>query len=288
MEKMHKKENMVIHLEEEDKDFRAVYPRMSIPWTKSKGELWESFEKEVDHKMHQSKVRRLFFVSIAASMLLLIGLGITAMLKTTSVETLMGEHHTLSLPDGSMVTLNAESKITFKPWYWAIFREVNLDGEAYFEVKKGRKFEVKSNQGTVRVLGTSFVVYNREKAYEVTCITGKVRVNVKGEMPEILSPQQKLIARDDRVEILKDADKIKELSWLHNSFAFQAVPLYEVLREISRQYNVQIDYQGDFQKSYTGVFPKATIEEVLSIVCKPFGYQYVSVSENKFKVTQQP
>jgi transmembrane sensor len=90
---------------------------------------------------------------------------------------------------------------------------------------------------------------------------------------------------DDHVEILRNIDPVKELSWINNSFAFNAVPLRDVFKEIERQYNVRIEYHGDFRKSYSGVFPKSSIENVLNTVCRPFGYTYQTIKENEFIIT---
>ena len=79
-----------------------------------------------------------------------------------------GSHLAVTLPDGSKVNLNADSRLTYKPYQWIISRNVELEGEAFFEVKQGKRFSVKSNQNKVNVLGTSFNIFSRPGNYRVT------------------------------------------------------------------------------------------------------------------------
>jgi transmembrane sensor len=276
---------IVYYHEDDDKELQVVYPGIKIPWNKSKENYWDAIEKKIDIVSGKRRVLRIVSISAAASVLLFISIFTYTKSSTSTVKTAYGLHQTISLPDGSEVILNAGSEITFRKWKWAENREVNLKGEAFFTVEKGDKFLVKTKKGTISVLGTSFNVYDRDNVLIVACITGKVRVNAENENEVILNPNQKFNLNDDHVEILKNIDPVKELSWINNSFAFDAVPLCDVFKEIERQYNVKIEYHGDFRKSYSGVFPKSSIENVLNIVCRPFGYKYQTIKENEFIIT---
>ncbi len=272
-------------LEDEDKQLQAIYPGLKIPWEKSKDSYWNNLERKIDKPTENRRFVRIISFSAAASILLIFSIFSIMKFSTTTVQTVYGAHQKVQLPDGSEVDLNAGSKISYHKFSWAKKREVCLNGEAFFNVKKGNKFSVKTTRGIVTVLGTSFNVYDRDDLYMVACITGRVRVNASNEEEVILSPNQKFNRHDDQVEILKNIDPVKELSWINNSFAFNAVPLSYVFKEIERQYNVKIEYRGNIQKSYSGVFPKSSIENVLDIVCRPFGYKYQTVKENEFLIT---
>ncbi|MEM9931461.1 MAG: FecR domain-containing protein, partial [Bacteroidota bacterium] len=101
----------------------------------------------------------------------------------------VGEKLEEELPDGSVVYANAVTTLSYSPQEWSSARDVQLKGEAFFEVEKGSNFTVNTPQGTVEVLGTSFNVLAREDIFEVICYTGKVRVTA-GERTAELSPGQ--------------------------------------------------------------------------------------------------
>ena len=85
----------------------------------------------------------------------------------TIVQTLASQNETFELPDASTVTLNATSTIKFDEDKWSDKRELSLKGEAYFKVAKGSKFDVKTSNGIVSVLGTQFTVKQRDNFFEV-------------------------------------------------------------------------------------------------------------------------
>ena len=90
-----------------------------------------------------------------------------------------GTQNTFLLPDNSEIVLNSASEIQYKKWNWDNNRALKLQGEAYFKVAKGKKFEVVTNLGKVAVLGTQFNVKARENRFDVTCFEGRVKVNYK-------------------------------------------------------------------------------------------------------------
>ena len=102
----------------------------------------------------------------AASIVVIFSVSILIGTHTKTVSTLAMQHKIIELPDGSKMTLNAQSNATYKPYLWMINRQVKLNGEAFFEVQKGENFEVLSGLGSTEVLGTSFNIYSRENSYE--------------------------------------------------------------------------------------------------------------------------
>ena len=93
----------------------------------------------------------------AAAAVLVIGISLIFFLKRpnyVTVETLAGQTKTIALPDSSIVVINASSSLRYNRDDFAGNRILDLDGEAFFEVRKGVNFEVVTNQGTVKVLGT--------------------------------------------------------------------------------------------------------------------------------------
>ena len=109
----------------------------------------------------------------------------------TTLDVPRGKHMVHQLPDASEVEINAESSLAYSVKGWDQDRLVSLDGEAYFRVKKGKKFTVKTSLGEVEVLGTSFNVYNRGEDFRVSCLTGSVQVSSRrGDLHKVLLPGQ--------------------------------------------------------------------------------------------------
>lgn len=197
-----------------------------------------------------------------------------------------GERLTEVLPDGSEVSLNAGSSLSYVRWGWRQNRAVTLDGEAFFKVQKGSRFTVESEQGTTEVLGTSFNIYARRAAYIVICETGKVLVT-HGEQDSVyLKPQEKAILVDQKLQ--KQEKQPQELAWLEASFYFNAMPLQEVLEAIQRHYAISIKITPDLVKryQYTGYF-KQTQEplETLQIITISLGLTVKKVAPREYVIT---
>jgi len=178
--------------------------------------------------------------------------------------------------------------MAFKPLWWWYSRKLNFEGEGFFEVEKGKKFEVVSNVGRTEVLGTSFNIYSRDREYKVNCITGKVKVTSFTLDEVVLSPEyQAKVDSEGNIEVWKEFKAGLSHSWVSNMFNFTARPLVQVLNEIGRQYNVTVTSKAGLEYSYTGYFSKVrSVEEVLTLVCKPFGLTFVRISEKEYEIFQ--
>src|SRR6056300_45417 len=141
------------------------------------------------------------------------------------VQTFANERQTLNLPDKSLVRLNEVSQISYNESTWSTNRTLTLEGEAYFNVAKGEKFDVITPNGMIRVLGTSFNVNSRKNTFSVTCYEGKVHVEVVGE-EFLLMPGQKLEWKEG---VLNQEEDIKsQPTWLSGLHVFENVPLQKV------------------------------------------------------------
>jgi len=238
-----KENNENIGLDAVDRKSKAFLSGGKFVWEKSNAEIWESIESRIENQP-EGRDRKLYFIklSIAAGILLLLGLSGFLRFYTIRIETSSGQHLAINLPDQSKVELNARSKIAYHPYWWQFKRSVKLEGEAFFEVEKGRKFEVESINGTTRVLGTSFNIYARDNEYKVTCLTGQVLVKSPNGTEAILSPTDKAeLQSDGQFKVSKGIETHPEISWRKNIFLFTAVPADLVFAEIERQYGVQIE-----------------------------------------------
>ena len=129
-------------------------------------------------------LKRSVVFKIAASFAVLVAISYFIFnTNQITLKTDFAENKSFTLPDASNVILNAVSTITYKKSF-VNDRALELDGEAYFSVKKGSSFTVHTSQGSVQVLGTKFNVKNREKAFNVFCYEG--RVEVKSDSNKII------------------------------------------------------------------------------------------------------
>ena len=161
--------------------------------------------------------------------LLLAGYYYTTTLDT-SVKTEIAQTQRFLLPDGSEVALNAASKITYNKKDWANIRELTLDGEAYFKVKKGSNFSVKTDEGTVSVLGTQFNVSARDGLFTVACFEGLVSVAFNDTLLKLPAGQK--IQIENGKLMLNEANPNHSPVWLNDESSFENVSLQRVLEEL--------------------------------------------------------
>lgn len=154
-----------------------------------------------------------------------------------------GHDYHLTLADGTQVWLNAESRLEFPDRFNNDTREVRLKGEAYFEVKKDAKrpFIVHTDYLTTRVLGTSFNVraYSARDA-AVTLVSGRVKVNA-GETAQVLKPGQQASLSKSQLTV-KDVDTYPITQWKEGFFYFDNQPLFKIMQELARWYNVNVSF----------------------------------------------
>lgn len=193
-------------------------------------------------------------IRIAAILFIIIGSYIFFYLNiTTSYETVAGQKTHIFLPDSSEVLINALSHISYKERLWNYNREVNLDGEAFFDVAKGSRFDVETSFGIVSVLGTQFNVKNRDNYFEVVCYEGSVNVERSGKNSQLSAGNALRIIKgvlDISSNLTDDSP-----SWLNNESSFRSIPFDQVIREFERQYDVSIKTSGvDLNQLFTGKF----------------------------------
>lgn len=264
-----------------------------IDWDRSKEQIWAGLEKRLD-TAKKSKVISLdvsrIGIAVAAVALILIGLAVFMQLYTVTINVPAGKHLSINLPDKSKVRLNSMSQMTYKPLVWKFSRKINFEGEAFFEVKAGKKFMVISAKGTTLVMGTSFNIFSRGSDYLVTCVTGKVKVienQLKNEI--ILNPREKAELKPDGTFDVQSGINVEQsISWLEKRFSYTSAPLQLVFDEIGRQYGIVINYFGGNEYRYTGTFSRSSsLETTLNVVCKPFNLQFARKSENVYVVTEK-
>ncbi len=200
------------------------------------------YQNVTRHKNKTSGVKKLtpWLAKVAA--ILVVTLGLTYFFYTTHTTNTVaeaGKRTEFLLPDNSSVVLNSDSEAEFKTWNWDNNRSIELKGEAYFKVAKGKKFDVVTDLGTVTVVGTQFNVKARENRFDVTCFEGKVKVVSNGK--EIMLTPGQSVAFEDNEKIIVPLEEAKQPGWITYEVNFHEEKLINVIDELERQYNVAID-----------------------------------------------
>lgn len=181
-----------------------------------------------------------------------------------TIETPKGGQYTVVLPDGSRVWINAASKLVYPVRFAGNERRVDLAGEAYFEVVHNRSmpFKVKTAAQQVEVLGTHFNVnsYPDEPSIKTTLLEGAVRIAVDGQLnsERTLKPGEQSVLTDKHLSILA-VNTEEAVAWKNGDFVFENQTLPEVMRKISRWYDVEIDYQqaANPQETFSGTVSRS-------------------------------
>lgn len=195
-----------------------------------------------------------------------------------TLRTPRGGQFKVILSDGTKVWMNAASSLTYPATFNRNMREVELTGEAFFEVEKDAKrpFRVKTRQTTVDVLGTSFniMAYEEEKAVSTTLIQGAVIVKGNSAAKQLEPGQQAVVSEGNAMEV-KEVDVEEALAWKNGLFIFQDADLHSVMRQLARWYDVEVEYQGKPSdlKLNGAVYRSYSLSQVLTVL-KATGLQF--------------
>ena len=200
-------------------------------------------------------------------------------LGTNTITVPRGGQFRLLLSDGTKISLNASSSLTFPTNFSGSERRVKLEGEAYFEVAKkiikGTKTErvpfiVETDRQQLVVLGTTFNInaYPDEKNVKTTLIEGSVQVSPSEQAsPKILKPGQQSVLSGKNLSI-QQIDVSQAIAWKQGDFTFDEMPLEEIMRQISRWYDVEVSYEDNMGKIKFGgsISRSKDIKEVLEVL----------------------
>lgn len=189
-----------------------------------------------------------------------------------TIETPRGGVYDVILPDGTRVKLNASTTLRYPTVFAADKREVRVDGEAYFEVakRKNQPFIVETANQQVSVLGTHFNVntYGNKSEMKTTLQEGKVQVKelTSGKHIILLPGYQSLVNKGKLISRAVDVNQ--ELAWVDGRFNFDGKSLYEVMDELSRWYNVDVEYRGEIPdvEFFGGTYRTSKLSTILKIL----------------------
>lgn len=236
--------------------------------------------KTVKHKKSAPKIIPLYktWYAIAATIIILFGLVFFYKTATTQNTYFAenGKQTSFALPDNSQVILNAGSEIDYNKRNWNDNRKLNLDGEAYFHVAKGKKFEVSTKLGKVTVLGTQFNVKSRNDRFDICCYEGRVKVNYSNTEVIITKGQAVSFAKGNAIEV--PAINSTKPEWLNNKLQFTKENLNNIVGELNRQYPINIEMKGSTSDQlFTGVLPMKNLDEALQILTSIYHLKIIKV-----------
>lgn len=209
-----------------------------------------------------------------------------------------GQRHQVLLSDGSVIHLNAGSKLTFPAEFSGKTRVVYLKGEGFFEVNNNPKlpFIVKTDHIDIKVLGTTFNVsaYDDENIVSTVLVEGKVNVSQKDKLLSndefVLSPGQGCFYSDvSGKSVVKNVDVNCYASWKDGFYIFKDVPLSEIVNRVHKYYNFSIYIEGD-KLANTMISGKLVlsndITSVMKYLARTVEGRYEKTAEGTFKLNQ--
>ena len=264
-------------------------------------ELIQRVRQNIDRKIKPLQIytpqRWVWYASgIAAMLLIVIGLSFyftpkinnnLARIKSdvplsdwAKYENLSAKILRISLPDGSMVWLQPKTQLSYNQSD-RVYRQVNLRGEAFFDVKRdeARPFLIYSGKMTTKVLGTSFNVkaYPETEKFEVSVVTGKVSVMNESEREVFVTPKQQVVLETHSdVLTINELPKNKIFYWELASLTFDDTSMQNVVENIEHNFNVTIHLNPKLKTCrLSGNFDQEHLSTILEIVCKSIDAEYV-------------
>jgi ferric-dicitrate binding protein FerR (iron transport regulator) len=227
-----------------------------------------------------------------------------SVVKSNEVATKKGSKSKISLPDGTQVWLNADTRLTYSNDFMGEQREVFLTGEAFFDVAHNEKrpFIIHANRIDIKVLGTAFNVrnYPQDEFVETSLIRGKIEVNFQDRPDEkiTLHPNEKLTINNRGIApalkknhpsveaaarvtiktltpLIKDSS-VAEIAWMNDELVFTNDTMEQIALELERRYNIAIAFEDEAVKQYrySAVFGPERIDKILDVISlsKKFNY----------------
>ncbi len=201
-----------------------------------------------------------------------------------------GQKSQFKLADGTVVFLNAESELIFPEAFNDSIREVQLRGEAFFEVaeNKDKPFIVNSGGVKVKVLGTSFNI-NQGNEVAIALVTGKVSVQDASGDKVNLAPNEMLTCKKEGKPIKSSFDPFETIGWKDKYLVFRGDDFLKVKRKLEKWYGIEIIRERPLQKdwSYTGQYYQETLERVLEGISATSEFEY-KISNNQVIINPNP
>ena len=247
-------------------------------------DLWSHIRGEAvisDEAPHAS-VRKLPWRRLVAAAVVIMGIMFYTMMASSNqviYETAYGQTRNIVLPDQSVVTLNANSRLSFVDnWGSAATREVTISGEAYFSVthkQNNQPFLVRTDDGVaVEVLGTTFNVYHRTSETKVLLNSGKISLSLPtadaGET--IIMKPGELVEFKSQQVLRKSVDPKKYVAWTEHKLILDHTSLRDMVKMLRENYglNVEVTPSSLLDQTVSGSMPAAREDELVDQIARAF------------------
>ncbi|MEP4830483.1 MAG: FecR family protein [Cyclobacteriaceae bacterium] len=290
----------------EDSVNRKVFENIVGEMTFSQSEIEEvksrvfrnitSYEPKVELKPSRRNISFINMLRVAAALMAFGILGYLVAEEVLSIgdlkrkeniallekKTTYGQKLTFSLPDGTLVKLNAGSKLIYPESFGVNTRNVELEGEAFFDVTRDTKhpFVINTKEIAVQVLGTSFEVssYPDNAEKQVAVRSGKVMVKEKSNNNEITLIKNEKVGLNlgnrsfTKVEI---TNQVAEFGWMDRQLAFSDDEFDTIIKILERWYNVEFEISEPIRstnQTFTGIYNNPSLKEALESIS--YGYEF--------------
>lgn len=242
----------------------------------------ESFDA-LDKILVSKKTTSTNWMTIVSSLaaILVVGFALFTVINTdqiNSFKTDLAQNETITLPDNSIVNLNELSELEYVSSNWDENRSLTLKGEAFFDVEKGKRFDVNTAFGKVSVLGTEFNVLSRDRIFKVSCYEGLVQVTHNNKDIKLPAGTEFILSSGKG---LKTSIAVAEPYWLKNMSVFENASFEAVVEELEKQYNISIQYPSELNINFTGAFEHNNLENALKSISKPLNLTYTIQNTNE-------
>jgi transmembrane sensor len=220
---------------------------------------------------------RLLWIKVAAILVVIAGsfFGLSILFGNQQIVVASNNAvHVTTLPDGSVITLNKHSSLTYSKHFNDKSRDVTLQGEAFFSVapNKQKPFEIKVGAVNVRVVGTSFNIKETVQQTEVIVETGIVKVKVANDSVKLL-PKEKVVInkRNSKLDVTKSSDLLYNY-YRTKTFECINTPLSELIDALNKTYDTKIIIANEntAKLPYTSTFKDMPLNDILKVITQTF------------------
>lgn len=246
----------------------------------------QSFET-IEPKLFTKKPDSINWIKIVSKIaaVFVIGIGLLALWnleKTSAINTEYAQNETITLPDNSVVHLNELSQLEYSTSNWDDKRLLELKGEAFFDVEKGKRFVVNTQFGNVSVLGTEFNVLSRDSIFKVSCYEGLVQVYYESNQIKLPAGTE-FVLKHGKGQ--KNPIRVAKPYWLKSMSVFENASIDNVIKEIEKQFDIIVIKAYDPENlMFTGAFEHNNLENALKSITQPLNLTYEISNNNEVTI----
>lgn len=239
----------------------------------------------------EAKVVKFPLIRYAAAAVILVGIALVYWLTLpnyTIYTTERGETLLVELPDGSTVNMSANSEVKFIADSYAEDRLIKLEGEAFFDVIKGANFQVETDEGNIKVLGTTFNVDQRNEVLNVICFTGKVNVFNKNTSADLLPGDAIRIINGLKARSWKVIGE-EQPAWMNGVTEIHEANLQVAAEALQNVFDIEIESNIELSEiPFDGAFPHNNIDIALRTVLGTGDIDYTyQKAQNRLSITKK-